>query len=225
MADNAEHQRAYWNSIADYYDYKYGYGTEKGYLKLCRKTLLVSNITRLGFGDKVLELGCGTGSSSNLLALQGLEVAGVDISEKMLGMARLKNKNVNYYKADIKRLPFLDISFDVILGFYILQYVDVSDVLQEVYRVLKPQGRVCFIEPNCLNPIVFAKTKIDLVKKIRHISKEANSFIDCKLGKLFSEKFNQVEVHYIEYGSLSFFSKMPLLKRVSGSLVVNGVKY
>lgn len=223
MVDRVNNQRNYWNKVSSYYDEKYGYDTEAGNKKLLRK---IDWFKRMGFakGSRVLEIGCGTGVYSEYLYKLGIDLVSIDISEEMLRIASEKNNNINHVKGDMHNLPFSNQSFDAVVGFYVLQYSNLSVVLNEIHRVLKVCGKILFIEPNKLNLVVFAVTKVKLIKDIRHISNEASSFTDYELYNNACNKFNNVRVNHIEYGSIPFMSKLPILKRLSGSLVVQGEK-
>lgn len=70
----------------------------------------------------VLDVGCGTGALSHLLASKGLEVTGVDPSEGMLNQANKKarNKEIEFIKiVPGERLPFEDNSFDLVISSYV----------------------------------------------------------------------------------------------------------
>lgn len=224
MENRIEAQRNYWDRLAAGYDHRYGYDTEKGKAKLARKVARVVEILNLKRGDFVLELGCGTGVYSKLLSEYGLQVIAIDASEGMLKIARQRTRKVDFLNGDAQELTFKENTFDAVVGFYILQYCDASKTVKEAVRVVIPEGKVTFIEPNCLNPIVFAKTKIGLVKRLEHISREATSFRAAQLSNYF-RLLNRVQVHYIEYGSLGYFQRVPLVRQVAGSLIVEGVKH
>jgi SAM-dependent methyltransferase len=74
----------------------------------------------------VLELGCGSGEYSHLLARRGAEVWSMDISESLIGLAKL---------------------VDVVFGIAILHHLDLELASREVKRVLKRGGRAIFKEP------------------------------------------------------------------------------
>jgi ubiquinone/menaquinone biosynthesis C-methylase UbiE len=101
--------------------------------------------------DKVLDLGCGTGAMGLQLAqcAKVKDVYGIDISRMMLERA-LKNAEMlgrTFYvsAADCEHMPFPDASFDLIIGNAILHHtLRYRKILEETYRILKPDGIVLF---------------------------------------------------------------------------------
>jgi ubiquinone/menaquinone biosynthesis C-methylase UbiE len=105
-------------------------------------------------GRTVLDLGCGSGENSLLLARRGADVIGVDISESLLALARQRlavngcaNAMVHFVPASAHRLPIPDASVDVVVGIAILHHLDLDATSREVFRVLRPGGRAIFKEP------------------------------------------------------------------------------
>jgi len=101
--------------------------------------------------DKVLEVGCGTGSLAILCAAKGAEVTGIDLSPKMLAIAHRKLKKANLAeKIKLVRMSamdmdtaFADNSFDVItstLVFSEMSKEEIRYVLNQCHRVLKANG-------------------------------------------------------------------------------------
>lgn len=94
----------------------------------------------------VLEFGCGTGSTAIAHAPYVKSIRAIDVSSKMLEIARAKAEdaglhNVIFEQADIDTFSAPDASFDVVMGHSILHLVDDRDgVIAKVHRMLKPGG-------------------------------------------------------------------------------------
>ena len=98
---------------------------------------------------QVLDVACGTGDMCLLLAKQGATVAGVDLSEEMLAIARNKTAGWQpaYQVADAEALPFADGTFDAVTCAYgVRNFVHLDKGLGEMLRVLKPGGRLVVLE-------------------------------------------------------------------------------
>ncbi len=102
-------------------------------------------------GDAVLDLGCGAGFdvfvAAQLVGPAG-RVVGVDLSHEMLVVAEEARTaagipHIELRQADVEALPFPDASFDVALSNGVLNLIpDKPAALREVFRVLKPGGRL-----------------------------------------------------------------------------------
>lgn len=105
-------------------------------------------------GKRVVDLGCGTGENTVLLALKGADVYALDISQDLVGLAK---KRLAINRASAERVHFMvssahvtgipDESVDIVLGIAILHHLDLKLVSQEVFRILKKGGRAVFQEP------------------------------------------------------------------------------
>lgn len=94
-------------------------------------------------GERLLELGVGTGRLALPLVEEGLAVFGVDISWKMLEVLRGKDARhqVRAVQGDIASLPFPPASFDAVLAVHVLHLVGAwQTALEEAVRVLRPDG-------------------------------------------------------------------------------------
>ncbi len=119
-----------------------------------------------GVHDSALEIGCGNGFTSALLAGNARSVKAFDLPSRnskshSLGIEvacelvrRLGIKNVDVVGGSAEALPFEDNSFDLVFSEYMLQYVpDKNKALSEVKRVLKPGGVVVTVVPNYLERV------------------------------------------------------------------------
>lgn len=98
---------------------------------------------------KVLELACGNGQSVDYIIKKQIEeYIGVDISEQAIKQAEKKfsHKNISFIQGDIsKKLPFNDCSFDEVVSVYGLGWSEnIHQTISEIYRVLKPGGKITF---------------------------------------------------------------------------------
>jgi ubiquinone/menaquinone biosynthesis C-methylase UbiE len=87
-------------------------------------------------GKKLLEVGCGTGHWSQFFSKYGFEVTGVDVSERMIDIAKSKNiSNASFQVADGHSLPFADDTFNVTAAITTLEFVhDAKTVVREMVR-------------------------------------------------------------------------------------------
>jgi len=97
---------------------------------------------------KVLELGCGPGNLSHVLAAKGHAVTGVDRSAKMLKRARKAQSSAVFQEADALALPFDDGRFDAAIMASLYNIVpDRSALLAEAMRVVRQGGLVSVLFP------------------------------------------------------------------------------
>lgn len=101
------------------------------------------------FSDKsVLDLGCGYGWHDRYAVENGAKsVIGVDLSEKMLSVAKSKTKTdkITYLLDDITKVDFKENQFDVVLSSLALHYVkSFSELVKKVRKYLKPNGTFIF---------------------------------------------------------------------------------
>jgi SAM-dependent methyltransferase len=104
-------------------------------------------------GLTVLDLGCGDGECTTLVASHGARVAAVDISTDLLARARTRLRldghgtRVAPLCASAHALPVASASVDLVFGMAVLHHLDLDTTGREVHRVLKPGGRAIFCEP------------------------------------------------------------------------------
>jgi len=98
-------------------------------------------------GERVLDIAAGTGTSSIALAKTGASVVALDFSAGMVAEGRRRHPELEFVEADAENLPFDDNCFDVVTISFGLRNVNEPRVaLAEMYRVLKPGGRLVICE-------------------------------------------------------------------------------
>jgi SAM-dependent methyltransferase len=115
---------------------------------------------RLSPRDRILEVGCGMGRYTLLLARRGLQVEGLDLSGVLLDRLRSYGAGIYdgpLYAADIADPPEPLIGrFDVVVALFALHHMhDLAPAFDAMFRVVKPGGRVVFLEPNPYNPLFY----------------------------------------------------------------------
>lgn len=115
-------------------------------------TALIAELNLKG-DERALDVGCGPGGLTLRLAqsLPGGTVVGVDINEKVVGIARAKAEeegleNISFHQEDALALSFADESFDLVVSSFLLPWVpDPDRALAEIHRVLKRKGKIGLI--------------------------------------------------------------------------------
>jgi demethylmenaquinone methyltransferase/2-methoxy-6-polyprenyl-1,4-benzoquinol methylase len=100
-------------------------------------------LSAAGPQTRALDLACGTGDIAFALARRGAHVVGLDITHRMLQLAREKREGASarFVTGDMTALPFRDAEFDVVTtGYGIRNVPDIDRALAEMHRVLKPGG-------------------------------------------------------------------------------------
>ncbi len=148
-----------WNRLAESWAERVRTGTDHVRVHLLDPATLelIADIS----GKRVLDAGCGEGRFARMLAEHGARVTGIDLSTKMIELAREEENErplgIDYHVADMADLSLLPSrEFDVAVAYLSLFDVrDYESAIREVARVLKPRGRFvfsvshpCFLTPD-----------------------------------------------------------------------------
>ncbi len=136
---------AYFDREADQYDQ--WYQTKMGVFVDRVETNLALKMFPVRTGMTILDAGCGTGNFSIKLAEAKVKVTGVDISAEMLRIASDKSRqaghDIDFLEIDLHHLPFADESFDGVISMAAIEFIkELEPVMEELYRVLKPDGHL-----------------------------------------------------------------------------------
>ena len=153
---------------------------ERHHLDITEKTI---RRMELRPGERVLDLGCGAGWATRLLARlvadgpEGFgQVVGLDISDEMIRSARTASKdfeNILYIWGSAEQIPWEENFFDKVLSvesFY--YYPDQDRALHELFRVMAPHGRM-FLLINLYKDNPYSLQWVDQLKVPVHVRSEA----------------------------------------------------
>jgi SAM-dependent methyltransferase len=99
-------------------------------------------------GERVLDIGTGTGTAAALAAGDGRRVVGLDAAPGMLAIARRDVPDLEFVEHDFTSLPFDDGAWDVVLAVHSLLFADDRvAALREWHRVVRPGGRISLSVP------------------------------------------------------------------------------
>jgi ubiquinone/menaquinone biosynthesis C-methylase UbiE len=152
--DHAEAGR-YWNENAEVWTRlaRAGYDIYRDYLNTPAFLAMLPDVA----GLSGLDIGCGEGHNTRLLARRGARMTAIDVSENFIHHARQSEEKeplgIHYQVASAVELPFADGTFDFAAGF--MSFMDVPEterLLAEAHRVLRPGGFLQFsIEHPCFS--------------------------------------------------------------------------
>jgi len=127
--------------------------------------------------ESILEIGCGTGHALVEFSDRGGKVIAIDLSEKMLEVARSKiqGRNVGLCQADGLFIPFSNDQFNIVFISFTLELFDTPEipkVLYEIHRVLKKGGK--------LGIVSLAKRDILAVQIYEWFHRKMPTLVDCR---------------------------------------------
>ena len=110
-------------------------------------------------GQRILDVGCGMGKFTIPLREKGYDVEGFDLSPCLLEMLKEQDPAIPTTCGDVQDIdPALYEKYDHVIGFFMLHHLfDLDKSFGQFARLIKPGGRVSFIEPNPNCPLFWAQ--------------------------------------------------------------------
>lgn len=217
---------------AKYYDLIY---QKKNYLNEAR--YIHSLLKKFESKNKILEIGCGTGIHAKNLATLNYNILGIDLSAKMISIAKKKyskNKNIKFLKKNILDIGYIE-KFDTVISlFHVICYLTskskIKKSFKNIHESLKPNGLFIFdfwyapaVKKNKLRTKIkkFNSKTINIIRKVTPIhysNNRAKISIEIsilnknnKLKNYFSED------HYVKYFD---YNELKQVLNISGFKIV-----
>lgn len=192
-------------------------------------------------GKSVMEIGCGTGKNCFMLAQKtGMNILGTDLcvpfiedAKKSFQLPNLRYDILDFNKAE----EFKGEQFDYIIGNGILHhlYYHLDSAFVNMKALLKPKGKIIFIEPNIYNPYVYFIFSYAPLRKATHLEPDEMAFSKSFAAqKLQKAGYSNIQVQYKDFllpgipdalitpsvviGDI--LEKIPVVKNVSQSIFI-----
>lgn len=182
---------------------------------------------------KVLEIGCGSGFFAKLLLQRfpKIQLTAIDISDHAIEMAKRNFEGINFQVGDAQHLQFENSSFDFVISCETLEHLAIpGEMLKEIHRVLKPNGRFIITTENYFNGMILLWLKHWIQNKpfnsgsgVQPHENFFTFFIVKKMIRQQSLKLTHTESNHFQWLLLPGFSpdklctmdfKNPFLKKI-----------
>lgn len=211
-----------------------------GRVRADRRASLFVSEGKITAQDTVLEIGCGTGLfTRKVKKATQCKLTATDLSPELLEQARKEFPEGTFVQDDAMNMQFADNTFDVVFGSSILHHLDMQKAMKEIFRVLKPGGRIVFAEPNMINPQILIQKNIPFIKRMLGDSPDETAIVRWSFKRqLEAAGYTEVNIYPYDFlhpvvpkpliGIVNFtgkvIEKIPLLKEISGSVIITGRK-
>ncbi|MBN8702638.1 MAG: class I SAM-dependent methyltransferase [Bacteroidetes bacterium] len=194
-------------SIKDDRGYNQGFAPSKTLvIRTKRRCQIMMDEMELTKNVDVLEIGCGTGEISNLIAsTSSAKVLGTDLCIPFIEEAKEKYilPNLSFEVLNFNKPETLQgKQFDYIIGNGILHhlYYNLDEALKNIRFLLKPNGKMIFLEPNLKNPYCYVIFSFPYFRKLAHLEPDEMAFTRKFIqNKLKTAGFQNIKVSYKDF--------------------------
>ena len=195
---------------------------------------IVAEEAQLDTAQQVLDVACGTGVLSQEVASRLKDpgqVTGIDPNPGMLSVSMEHNKDINWVQGPAEDIAFPDKSFDVVLcQFGLMFFTDRVKAIQEMSRVISPEGRIVVTVWDALENIPAYSRSVSLIEKFAGSkAREAlNGAFELGDKEVLQGTFNDAGVSDINISTHTGTARFPDIKSmieadVRGWLPVMGI--
>lgn len=218
----------------------WNWSSPAGQIRAERRSNLFISTARINKNDKILEIGCGTGLFTRKVhSKTGANITATDLSPELLKQAKEQLPQATFLLDDAMKMNFPDNSFDVVFGSSVLHHLEMQIALNEIFRVLKPGGRMVFAEPNMINPQILIQKNIPYIKEKLGDSPDETAIVRWQFNKMMQDcGFTKVDIYPYDFlhpitpnfligivNSIGkIIEKIPILKEIAGSVIIYGEK-
>lgn len=177
----------------------------------------VADAADLKAGQSVLDIACGTGVLAREVRLRTGPtgyVAGLDPSAGMLAVARELCPSVDWRHGTAESIPFSDASFDAVVSQFGLMFMDCDRAIQEMLRVLKPNGCLVVAVWDTVQKIPAYETEIALIERLAGTRAADAVHAPFVLGdrKILAEVFNAAGASSITISTVKGIARFPSIR-------------
>lgn len=240
MSERLKRESSHSLKIKDQAENIWGWASPAGVRRVIRRSQFFIDLGQISPTHQILEIGCGTGIFTERVAQTGASIVATDLSEDLLDLARKKEMpKCRFDKADAHELGYPNEDFDIVFGSSILHHLEIPKALHEIFRVLKPDGKMIFAEPNMMNPQILIQKNIPFIKRWLGDSPDESAFFRWQIKRqLKNVGFQNIKVFPYDFlhpltpnllirfieRSGKILEKIPLLREIAGSLIIFGEK-